>query len=641
MRSVLTIVTAVLLAIHAQAEVRLPQILGSNMVLQRDIPVNIWGWAKPGEKVTVVFNGQTLSAKTLKDGTWKVMLKPMQAGGPFNMEIKGEKILSLENILVGDVWVCSGQSNMAFQLKDAANGTGEVSAACHRQIRLFTIPMRISEKPLKDISSTQWQECLPQTAASFSAVGYFFGKNLQEKLDVPIGLINSSWGGTLAEAWTDMQTMYGFPRYRALLDELKTRHFSTQITGDIAKEKAQWMEQQKSNDLGTKEAWFRPETCFSEWKQVRVPGYLESQGIPELTEFNGIVWLETEFELTPEEASQEVTLYLAKVDDNDQTYVNGSLVGETSDYSKPRVYKISSENLKPGKNILVMKVTDTGGLSGIYGTDHEMYLMTGITRKELAGNWKYKIGAGGVSPDSWANPNRYPSDIYNAMVHPMVTFNIKGALWYQGEANVCDAVAYRDLLKGMITGWRREWKEGDFPFLLVQLANFDSRGMPDDGDWAMLRESQSVVASTLVNCGMATAVDIGETHDVHPKNKQDVGARLAKVALEKVYHQPIESSGPVYRSVKFEAGKAIIQLDHAAGLTAKNRYGYVNGFALAGADKVFHWAQARIENGAVVVVCSEVPNPVSVRYAWENDPNDVNLYNGEGLPAAPFRTDNW
>ena len=626
-----------LLCQSVQAGIKLPAILSSNMVLQRDIPVNIWGWAKSGEKIKVEFNGQTLETKAKADGTWRVTLQPMSAGGPFVMKLRGENALVLNNILIGDVWVCSGQSNMQFNLKDARNGASEVAAANQDNIRLLTVPMKISEKPMNDLSA-EWKVCSSETAASFSAVGYFFGRDLQNKLQVPIGLINSSWGGTLIESWTDMETMYGFPKYRQKLEELKTMKFSTTSDEELNRAQNEWLISMKNEDLGAKEAWFRPETNYTDWKEMHVPGNWEKQGLPGL---DGIVWFETEFELTPEEAGKGITLNLAKADDNSQTYVNGQLVGETPEYWKEIIYQVSPSVLKAGKNILVIKVTDTGGYGGIYGSEDAMFVMANDTRKPLAGSWRYNIGASKPSPGSLADADLYPSDIYNAMIQPLTDFAIKGVIWYQGEANVRDAFAYRDLLKGLITGWRKNWKQGDFPFLLAQISSFDSRGMPDDGDWAMLRESQSVVASSVANCGMAVTVDIGESHDIHQKNKQEVGARLCRAALNVAYNQNIESSGPVYKSMAIENNKAIIEFSHAGlGLAVRsNRYGYVNGFAIAGADKKFHWARATAKGNQIIVESDEVPQPVAVRYAWENDACDVNLYNSEGLPAVPFRTD--
>lgn len=635
---IILILSVMLSSVHA--EIKLPTVISSNMVLQRDIPVNIWGWAKPGERISVLFNNQILYTEASADGTWKISLKPMQEGGPFDMKIKGENAISLKNILIGDVWICSGQSNMEMPLIEAKDGSKEVSEANHQKIRLFKVPKRVSERPMDNTVSTEWTECNQKTVAKFSATGYFFGRDLQCKINVPIGIIQTSWGGTLAESWTDMQTMYGFPEFKQSLEELKTKKFSVQ--SDIEKGLADWQCRINNEDIGTSESWFKPITNFTKWKEIKVPGIWNEQGLENL---DGVVWFKTEFILTKEESRNEIKLNLGRIDDGDKTFVNGQLIGETlNQWDKIRYYKIPASVLVVGKNLLIVKVINSGGRGGILGSNDDIFLSIGNSKKSLAGNWKYKIGISLPRPSySGCNPNTYPSLLYNAMINPLINYGIKGVIWYQGEANVRKAYEYRELLKSMINGWRKNWNQGDFPFLLVQLANFDSKGMPDDGDWAMLRESQTVVASSVVNCGMAVTIDIGESHNVHPRNKQDVGTRLALTALKVAYKEDIDILGPVYKSMTIENNKAIIEFAHADSgfVVSEYSWGEINGFEVAGSDKIFHQAKASIENNRIIVENDDVIQPIAVRYAWKNDPCTVDLYNNRGWPAAPFRTDNW
>jgi sialate O-acetylesterase len=622
-----------------KAEVVLPKLLSDNMVLQRDLQVNIWGWAGKGEGISVTIADQKLTAKADENGNWKVQLKPLKAGGPYEMKIKGTNEIVLKNILVGDVWVCSGQSNMEFMLSQANNADEEIAAANFPQIRLFSLDKRISEKPLPNASSNGWEICSPATAGAFSAVGYFFGRNLYSHLNIPIGLINSSWGGTNIEAWTSMETMYSLPEYRLALDNLKKNNFSKNDQ-DINILRDVWFKKTETDDSGRIQKWQLPETKFSKWDEMKLPQYWEKAGLPDL---DGVVWFEKRIELSAQEAENGINLSLTKIDDNDQTFVNGNLVGETNNYNALRKYPVPAKFLKAGKNLLVVRVIDYGWGGGIYGNAKELYFETGTTKKSLAGNWKYKVGINLPSPYPTMSPNEYPSSLYNGMISPLTNFGIKGTIWYQGEANVKDAIKYRVLLPNMITDWRKNWKQPDFPFLIVQLANFDAAASNDDGDWPNLRESQAITASTVPNTGLAVISDIGEAKDIHPKNKQDVGYRLYLAARKVAYGEDLIYSGPVYKSMKIDGSKIVAEFNNTgSGLVVKDKYGYVKGFAVAGADKKYVWAKAYLTPESNIVIYSDsVKNPVAVRYAWDNNPEDANLYNKENLPAVPFRTDTW
>ncbi len=618
--------------ISAFANVSLPEIFTSNMVLQRDKPVKIWGWADKGESVTVTFNGQHVKAKTDAEGSWMITLKPMNYGGPFQMIVSGKNKIAFENILLGDVWICSGQSNMEFSLKNTKNAAKEISASNYPSIRLFTVKKATAFKPLKDVTGS-WTECNPETAADFSAVAYFFGRKLSKDLDIPIGLIHTSWGGTNIQAWTSWDVMGKVEKYKGADLDKKEKENS------LMKERQEQFAASLKNDKGDAEQWYRPGTAEEGWKKIRQPQLWESS---EIGNVDGNIWFKKEFEVPDELAGKDGVLNLGPIDDNEVTYLNGVKVGATNNYSADRVYKVSAAQLKKGKNTIVIKITDTGGGGGIYGKEDQLYIEIDGKKIPLAGTWQYKPSA--ITSDFGiqdAGPNGFPSQLYNAMVAPIINYSIKGAIWYQGESNAGEAYNYRTLFPNMINDWRKKWNDS-FPFLWVQLANFMAPdSLPAQSDWAELREAQSMTLS-LPATGQAVITDIGEANDIHPKNKQDVGYRLALVAEKVAYGKDIVYSGPQYQSMKKEDNKIVLSFSNiGGGLKIKDKYGYVKGFAVAGEDQKFVWAKAFIEGDKVVVYNDEIKNPLAVRYAWGNNPDDANLYNQEGLPASSFRTDDW
>ena len=623
---------------NVSGSVKMPGIFSDNMVIQRDIPVKIWGWADAGEKVSISYNGQKLTAKADKNGVWSITLKPMKFGGPFDMVIKAKNEIILKNTLIGDVWICGGQSNIEFPVNQLENASDEISSANFPGIRLFTVPKQISEKPLENIDDAKWEVCSPATISSFSAVGYFFGKNLCNHLNVPVGLISSNWGGTNIETWTGLDAMEQFDEYKQSIEEMKKKDFS-KIEKNLSKLQAIWNKKIETDDSGKIQKWFLPETNFSGWKDMKLPQFWEKAGLPDV---DGVVWFKMEFELTSKETLNDIKISLGKIRDADQTYLNGELVGETYNYTAMRNYSVAAKFLKPGKNILVIRVINYGWEGGFWGDAKDMYVDVNGFKKSLAIDWKYKLGISLPSPFVVLEPNKYPSMLYNSMISPLTSFGIKGVIWYQGETNVNNAFKYRNLLSGMINDWRKHWDEGNFPFLIVQLPNYDAIGNGDGGDWPLLRESQAIAVAQVPNTGMAITIDVGESKNIHPKNKLDVGYRLYLVARKIAYNENLVYSGPTYKSMKIEGNKIEIEFDNiGSGLYVKDKYGYINGFCIAGDDKKFHWAKAYIDGNRAVVHNDTIQNPVAVRYAWLNDPSDINLYNKEMLPAAPFRTDLW
>ncbi len=625
---------------NASAKVSLPNIFTDNMVLQREINVRIWGEADKNKKITVEFNGQKLSAKADKEGYWEVFLAPMEAGGPFDMKISGDEEILLKNILIGDVWICSGQSNMEWIVQNVKMAEEEISYANYPSIRFFTVPNKVSTTPLDDIGEAEWKVCSPETVGDFSAVGYFFGKGLKQQIDVPIGLINTSWGGTVIETWTSTESLQKTGEFD---EELKKLEMFDEASS-LAKLKENmraiigYLPVEDEGYLNDKPIFASPRHDFSGWKEAIVPGLWEEDKLPG---FDGVVWYCKEIILDEKDLKGSAKLKLGPIDDSDITWLNGKKIGAMEQqYSEPREYDILPEDMILGKNILVVRVDDTGGGGGFWGNPTDMILKTADKTISLAGKWRYKVGQ--VYLQTAIDPNSLPSLLYNGMIHPIIKFPIKGSIWYQGEANADRAWQYQKLFPNMINNWREVWGQGDFPFLFVQLANFMAPAdKPGDSDWAELREAQTMTLK-LPNTGMAVAIDIGEAFDIHPRNKQDVGFRLANSALKIAYGKDIVPMGPIYKSMKIEGNKAIITFDYiGSGLDVRDKYGYAKGFTIAGADKVFHWAKAYKEGNTIVVESDKVKNPVAVRYGWADNPDDVNLYNMEGLPASPFRTDDW
>ena len=634
------LLTAIAMAapVRGSAQLRTSRLIGDGMVMQRAMKVPVWGWTRAGAKVDVTFDGRRYAGTADTAGAWKVTLPAMRAGGPHEMSIasNGER-LQIHDILVGDVWVCSGQSNMEFTVSSATNAAQEIAASSDLQIRQFKVPQSWAWGPESDLAGGSWERADPAHVGEFTAVGYFFARELRKTRKVPIGLINTSWGGSRIEPWMSP---------RALGTD------SAGVAKIIADENA--AVQKTANDLRAKigdvgdhdpglvngnAVWAEPALDQSAWVSIDVPKLWEEAGYAGL---DGVAWYRTTFDLTADEAKSGITLGLGMIDDSDESWVNGHRVGGMQNsWNVQRRYDVPAAALLAGRNVLAVRVEDTGGGGGIYGEADSVYLRVGDARRPLAGSWKFKVATISVSTNG--NMNQVPTVLWNKMINPLLPYPIKGALWYQGEsnANPGEAFEYRKQFASMITDWRKRWNVGAFPFLWVQLANYmtvDTVPNPNSA-WAMLRESQTATLA-LPNTAQAVIIDIGETNDIHPKNKQDVGKRLALGARKVAYGETIAYSAPTYRSHTVRGGRVTLALNSASGLHTRDG-GPVKGFAIAGADKHFVWANASIDGNRVVVWSDKVPQPVSVRYAWGDNPLDANLYNAVGLPATPFRTDRW
>lgn len=641
----LLILTLALLAQLTYAEVRLPQVFGSHMVLQRRKPVPVWGWADAGEKVTVTLGTQTKTAKADAQGRWRVTLDAQEAGGPYQLTVRGKKnIVLLDDVLLGEVWVCSGQSNMEWRLAQANNAPAEIRAANFPQIRQFLVKKAISLTPKTDLEGT-WSVCSPETAPNFTAVGYFFARELNGELNVPIGLVNTSWGGTHSETWTSREAMQSDPELRTALAKLPTDFESMRQSGQ-ARIAALLQEQQGGQlpSFAEERTWAGANFDDQSWKKMRASGDWEWKGLPV---FDGVVWFRREVVLPENADLRGATLRLGAVDDIDSTYVNGQLIGATNGRALVRSYLLSEGVLKPGRNVIAVRVEDRGGVGGMLGEGEGLKLVGDKLDVPLAGEWSYRIAK--AFPSSYEpGPNTYGTLLFNAMINPLIPYALRGVIWYQGESNAGRAHQYRRTFPLLIQDWRQHWSQAsgqadDFPFLFVQLASFNSAGGNSQrgSTWGELREAQTM-ALALPNTGMAVTSDIGDPNDIHPRNKQDVGKRLAAEALRIAYGQNRVSAGPLFQEMKIEGNTVRLSFKNTgSGLLAKDKYGYLKGFEVAGSDQKFHYAKAEIRGDQVVVQCDSVAAPVAVRYGWADDNSEVNLYNREGFPACPFRTDTW
>ena len=632
-----------ILSLALQAQVKLPRLVRDSMVLQRDVKINIWGWAAKDEKLSIRFNGKTYKTKTGADGKWLIVLPPMKAGGPYTMDIIGSNKITLKDVLIGDVWICSGQSNMVHQMElHSVRYANDIANANYPAIRHFWIPtMADLRGPHTDLPTGFWKSANPDDVRQFSAVAYFFARMIYEKYHVPVGLINASVGGTPIEAWISEEGLKDFPAMINTVQKNKDTAYSNGLNRRSFAINTNRPGQPKDKGLTGSKPWYDITYIppVGRWHTINVPGYWEDQGIRDL---NGVVWYRKEIEVPASMTNIPAKVFLGRIVDADVLYINGRQVGNTSYQYPQRRYNVPADLLKAGKNIFVIKVTNTAGKGG-FVPDKPYYLFAGRDTIDLKGYWQYKVGevfeprsgfgGGGISAQN------QPAALYNAMVAPLINYTIKGFLWYQGEANTGGAEEYAKLQPAQIINWRNKWEQGNIPFLYVQLPGFmDMNYLPSESQWAALRESQ-LKSLSVPNTGMAVVIDLGEWNDIHPDNKKDVGERLALAAEKIAYGEKVVYSGPLYQSATIDGNKITISFSNVGSGLTTNDGEDLNQFAIAGADKKFVWAHAKIEGDRVIVWMDNVVNPLYVRYAWADNPDGANLFNKERLPASPFRTD--
>ena len=628
------------------ATVRLPQLVSDGMVLQRDAKIRLWGWANAGEKVQVRFNGKSVSAKTGQDGKWKAELPAMRAGGPYTMQIDAGNHITLSDILIGDVWFFSGQSNMTVLMERVKElYPQDIATADYPQIRNFFVPTLADVRRVhQDLPPGKWIKADPKTIMNFGAVAFFMSRALYQKYDVPIGIINSSVGGTPIQAWISGDAISNIDEYTKRIAQFRDSSFYEQFNR-VNRRQAPQTTATKITDAGLKDSmkWFDPAYVPKLWHKFWLPGYWADQGVKGL---NGVVWFRKEVEVPASMAGKPAKLFMGRIIDADETYVNGQKVGNITYQYPPRRYDVPSGLLKAGKNLIVVRLTNTSGKGG-FVPDKRYELTDGQTTIDLRGDWQYRVGqvfddrrngTGGGAP-GMLNAQNEPSGLFNTMIAPAVPYAIKGMVWYQGESNM-GTKNYATLLKTLIGDWRQRWAQGELPFLVVQLPNFgDVQYSPAESGWAEIREAQQDALS-LPRTAIAVTIDAGEWNDIHPLQKKIVGDRLALAARKLAYgDKVVVAFGPMLKSSDIHGQTVELVFDETgSGLIAKDD-SELSGFAIAGADKRFIKAEAKIVGNKVVVSSPEIQAPMYVRYAWADNPDGANLYNKEGLPAAPFRTD--
>ncbi|WP_266365538.1 sialate O-acetylesterase [Tellurirhabdus rosea] len=636
-----SILFLIFLSTTAFAQVRLARVFSDHVVLQRQQPIPVWGWAKPGEKVSVALAGQTQSVKAGTDGKWTVRFAPLEAGGPHTLSVTAKSgKAAASDVLIGEVWLCSGQSNMEWPVKLADNFAVEKGNANFPQIRHFFVSHEMALTPEADLKNGDWKVCSPETVGDFTAVGFFFARELTQKLGVPVGLLHSSWGGSQAEGWISREGMERNDELRPYAQRIPSRWSAVDSLVDYKLRKQLLGAERLYPTPADEQAYLSADFDITRWRKTDPFGQWEWKG---MNGFRGNGFLARYIDVPAGMIGQPTTLVLAEDDSRNQIFVNGKPVFD-GELKGVRKIAVPANTWKAGRNLLMIKLGNRVNPAwfgpGLSGSAADLYVESPDGRLSLAGDWY-------IMP-SFAEPHTYTrfmnnlgTALYNGMIAPLVPFGIRGALWYQGETNAGRSYQYRQTFPLMIRDWRQKWG-AEFPFYFVQLTSYGGTPTSNQGSgWAELREAQTLTLQ-LPKTGMAVITDVGNPKDIHPTNKQTVGHRLALIALKQDYGQDVQAYSPMFESVQFEPGKAVVSFKNAAGgLVAKDKYGYLRGFEIAGPDKVFHFAKAEIQGNKVVVFHPKGDKPVSVRYAWTDSPDEANLFSADGLPANSFRTDDW
>lgn len=610
---------SVIMSAQTPAKVRLPKLISDSMVLQRDVDLDIWGWSDPGTWITVRFNGGYYETKTGEDGRWTVTLPPQKAGGPYIMEVNE---ITIRDVLVGDVWLCSGQSNQETPIHRLVELFPEINRSDNNMIRHYKVPTQDSKEALQEeiAGNAVWHSGDASEVMNWTALAYFYAQEAYSQTGVPQGMLVSSLGGSAIESWVSQEHLKDFP---ALI---------------LDREALEGLEAAMA-DKG-EGVWESPDFDDSDWKTMEMPGTWRENGL----DVRGTVWMRKDFEIPESMDGRHAKLSMGTLMHNDRVYVNGIFVGSTGYEFPPRRYHIPAGVLRKGKNTIVVRLNAPGG-NGEFIKDKPYKIIGDAAEIDLTGTWKYNVGTdmseAAAFADRLKNRKNVGSGLYNGMIYPIRNYKVRAAIWYQGESNAGRAHEYGALMTSLITGWRELWNMPDMPFLLVQLPNYmQTHEQPTDSGWARIREAQLQAFKTIPNTALAVTYDVGEWNDIHPLNKKAVAQRLFLGARKAVYSEKVTASGPVCKDMKVDGDKIIITFTETGrGLMAKG--GELKHFAIAGADRKFVWADAIIKGNKVIVSSKEVQNPVAVRYAWADNPDGANLCNKDGLLASPFRTDDW
>lgn len=654
-RKFFVLLSAVLLSTHTNAKIRLQPLFTDNMVLQQNTQTPVWGYAKAGKRVTVTtsWDGRRYTTQSAADGSFSVKLSTPKAGGPHTITFDDGNRLTLNNVLIGEVWICSGQSNMEMPMQGwgvKQNKTEIEQSGKYQNIRMLQLDEVTS--PVENTAFTArndgWMTSTPDNVRDFSATAWFFGKNITLTQNVPVGLIMACWGGTPIEAWMSGKVLNQFPEYRELLENMKTLPADREARkADYESKYEKWIKSARikegSLDANGNNLFAMNNYDDSQWLTMTLPAQIET--MTGMENYDGLLWFRKTVDIPASWAGKDLELNLACIDDNDVTFFGGTMIGHTRGFNVHRRYTIPGRLVKAGKTTITVGNLDTGGGGGIYGDAKDLSLgLPGSSEQiSLSGQWRVNpstdLAKSEPMPKDYDSNSSIPTVLFNRMINPLIPFAIRGAIWYQGEANENQGYKYRELMPALITDWRSRW-DYDFPFYIMQLANYGIRHeQPSESNWAELREAQIMTAEHEPLCATAVNIDIGNHDDIHPTTKDEVGRRLALLARALTYGEKIEYTGPMYNGFNYKGNSIKINFTHADGLKTKDG-GAVKGIAIAGPDHKFHWADTKIEGTSIIVSSPSVKVPVAVRYAWDNDP-DCNLVNNIGLPASPFRTDDW
>jgi sialate O-acetylesterase len=692
MKRFLLFLAATLPAAFIQADVTLPGWMSSNMVLQQNTTVHLQATAKRGATVQITASWDAKPVKVQTDkatGRFEFDLKVPAAGGPFTLTFNDGKKLVLENVMSGEVWFCSGQSNMEMPVKGwgmVNDYEKEVADADHPLVRLFQVKRIVAHTPQETVPlgyTNGWAVCSPETVGEFSAAAYFFARDVSERLGIAIGVVNSSWGGTPAESWVSLDRLQDVIGFQSHAKRLFATGFDEEKIEKLYQEECvEWMKEAYAADQGLEQGdmdkalWAAADFNDSSWEKMQQPVLWNKND--ELKDFDGIVWMRHVVEIPSALAGKDLNLDFGAIDDEDITYWNGVRVGMTAGWNKGRNYKVPGKLVKAGKNVLTLRINDTGGDGGFYKESKDFNATSGATTISLAGDWKWKksLNAADIKSSrimtepaapgsSW-----YPAGLYNSMVAPFLSMPVRGFLWYQGCSNVGRAVQYESLFQALILDWQARFNKNSevapypkpqpqterrrfmwnseskaLPFYFVQIANYLQRkSLQPQSEWAAIREAQRK-ALQLDGVGMMVNIDIGMANDIHPKNKQEVGRRLALLALNRTYGFEEACAAPEFLQMNVADGKAILSFLPTWGSEMLKENSDIKGFTIAGPDHQWHVAKAYTESRGqfvwrVVVECPEVQHPLAVRYAWADNP-ECDLKTVSGLPIGPFRTDDW
>ncbi|EKU91285.1 sialate O-acetylesterase [Bacteroides oleiciplenus] len=634
-KSVLLVTVACLCSMLAEAKVKLPSVLSDGMVLQRERPIKIWGTADANEDVVVTFKKKKYTTKAGENGKWQVELPAMKAGGPYEMAVND---MLVKDILIGDVWLCSGQSNMELTVARVADMFGKETAVYENpMIRYVKTPYGNDlHGPKEDISQMNWTSLAPEVAQSYAALPYFFAIEMYNETKVPVGIINSSWGGSAIEAWMSEDALQAFPKYLRERDLYNSDEYKALVNKAGGMMSRFWNLSLYKGDEGLHAPvkWYEPGLDDSDWETVNMFSYQlgDRNGYP----VSGSHWFRQHIRLTSAQADKDAILRLGCMVNADSVYVNGVFVGTTSYQYPPRIYKVPASVLRSGENLVTVRLINSGGRPSFVKDKPYCLAIDGDTVR-LTEQWKYKLGCEMPAGRGGVSFQNIPTGMYNSMISPLRNLTFKGALWYQGESNAGRPNEYEALLSAMLKDWREKLTDENLPFFIMQLPNFmQTHQQPVESGWAGMREAQRQVTLKLPETSLVVAIDLGEWNDIHPLNKKELARRIALQVKKKVYgHEEIVHSGPLCTAASVEDGKVILSFEKGTDdLMPVNE---LKGFALAGKDGRFRWAEATIEGHKVIVRSKDIPQPVKVRYAWDDNPREANLKNKAGLPASPFQ----